>query len=360
MSAGQGEVGTGGEVIFGSPRTGRSREALRQFAGRLPRAHGLEGHYWTIRSHLQALYTRTPPAPAQPWSGAVHDPELGAVALSGLWHAVPGARRALIVVHGLGGRAESPYLDAVARAARAAGVSTLRLSLRGAARDGADLYHAGSWRDVAAAAHSPELAVYPELSLVGYSLGGHVALSYAVNAGDARLRSVAAVCPPLDLALGALEFDRSAWIYRHHVLRSMKQMFRAVIERHGDTPPYSGIAWHDVARVQRIVDWDQLVIAPRHGFRDAFDYYRRESIGPRLSELPCRTLIVSAEHDPMVRFSTLEATFAACSAAEARSAPLVVRRLRRAGHLGFPSELDLGFGSAPGISPQLVHFLLAD
>lgn len=333
---------------------------MRQFAGRLPSTHGLQGHYWTIRSHLQALYARTAPATALPWRGAVSDPVLGSVPLSGLWQPVPGARRALIVVHGLGGQAESPYLDAVTRAAQVAGVSTLRLSLRGAARDGADLYHAGSWQDVAAAAHSPELAEYPELSLIGYSLGGHVALSYAINARDARLESVAAVCPPLDLGLGALAFDRTAWIYRHHVLRAMKQMFRAVIARHGDTAPYDRIAWRDVARVERIVDWDQLVIAPRHGFRDAFDYYRRESVGPRLSELPCRTLIVSAEHDPMVRFSTLEATFAAWSNAEAQStAPLVVRRLRRAGHLGFPSELDLGFGSTPGISPQLVHFLLA-
>lgn len=341
-------------------RAGSSREALRQFAGRLPSTHGLQGHYWTIRSHLAAAYARAP-APERPWRGAVNDPVLGAVPLSGLWQPVPGSRRALIVVHGLGGQAESPYLGAVTHAAQAAGMSTLRLSLRGAARDGADLYHAGSWQDVAAAAHSPELAEYPELSLVGYSLGGHVALSYAVNASDARLKSVAAVCPPLDLALGALEFDRAAWIYRRHVLRALKQMFRAVLERHGPVPPYERIAWRDVARVERIVDWDQLVVAPRHGFRDAFDYYRRTSVGPRLPELPCRTLIVSAEHDPMVRFSTLAETLEAFTRSGAlASTPLVVRRLRRAGHLGFPSELDLGFGSAPGIAPQLVSFLLAD
>jgi predicted alpha/beta-fold hydrolase len=346
--------------MFRRPRAVWSREALRQFAGRLPSAHGLEGHFWTIRSHLAAMYARTP-LPARPWSGAVSDPLLGAVPLSGLWQPVPGSRRALIVVHGLGGQAESSYLGAVSLAAQAAGVSTLRLSLRGAARDGADLYHAGSWQDVAAAAHSTELAEYEELSLVGYSLGGHVVLSYAVHAGDARLKSVAAVCPPLDLALSALEFDRAAWVYRQHVLRALKRMFRAVLLRRGDAPPYDRIAWREVARVERIVDWDQLVMAPRHGFRDAFDYYRRVSVGPRLSELPCRTLIVSAEHDPMVRFSTLEATLAAYTSGDAPgTTPLVVRRLRRAGHLGFPSELDLGFGSAPGIAPQLVSFLLSE
>jgi uncharacterized protein len=338
----------------------RSRALLRQFAGRLPTAHGLAGHYWTVSSHLAALYARTPLSSAQRWQGSVLDPRLGAVPLSGLWQAVPGSRRALIIVHGLGGHSESPYLDSVARAAQAAGMSTLRLSLRGADREGHDLYHAGSWQDVAAAAHSPELAPYEELALVGYSLGGHVALSFAINAAEPRLRSVAAVCPPLDLELGALAFDRAAWIYRHHVLRSLKEMFRAVLRRRGNTSPYDRIVWRDVAPVRSIVQWDQRVVAPRHGFRDAFDYYRQTSIGPRLAELPCRTLLVVAEHDPMVHISTLEATLAACSANSHGGALLTVRRLQRAGHLGFPRELDLGFGSAPGIAPQLVQFLRSE
>jgi uncharacterized protein len=348
--------------MFSEPRSRWSGEALRQFAGRLPTAHGLEGHYWTLRSHFEARYARTPRSVARPWQSVVMDSTLGAVPLSGLWQEVPGSRRALILVHGLGGHSESPYLDAVARTAQAAGMSTLRLSLRGADRQGTDLYHAGSWPDLAAAANSPELAPYESLSLVGYSLGGHVALSYALAGGDSRLASVAAVCPPLDLELGALAFDRAAWIYRQHVLRAMKQMFHAVMQRQGNRPPWNGMAWREVERIDSIVEWDQRVIAPRYGFRDAFDYYRRTSVGPRLAELPCRTLIVSAEHDPMVHFSTLEATFTACTASveKAPGAPLIVRRVRRAGHLGFPSELDLGFGSAPGIAPQLVHFLLGE
>jgi predicted alpha/beta-fold hydrolase len=328
----------------------------------MPNAHGLAGHYWTVRSHLAALYARTPLSSAVRWRSSVLDPTLGAVPLSGLWQEVPGSRRALIIVHGLGGNSDSPYLDAIGQAAQAAGMSTLRLSLRGADRDGHDLYHAGSWQDVAAAAHSAELAAYDELSLVGYSLGGHVVLSYAINARDARLKSVAAVCPPLDLELSALAFDRAAWIYRRHVLRALKHMFRAVLQQHGLRPPYDRIAWRDVAAVDSIVQWDQRVIAPRYGFGGALDYYRKTSVGPRLTELACRSLIVVAEHDPMVHISTLEATLAACAARAAGggTTPLSVRRLRRAGHLGFPRELDLGFGSAPGIAPQLVRFLAGD
>jgi uncharacterized protein len=255
--------------------------------------HRLSGHYWTLRAHLGANAWRLGRPPSVPWRSELADPLLGRVPLSGRWCRGPDVERALILVHGLGGNADSAYLDALQAAAHAQGVSTLRLSLRGADLRGPDLYHAGLWQDIAAAATSPELARYPRLLLAGYSLGGHVALSYALRARDPRLAALVAVCPPLDLALSAQAFDRCAGIYRKHVMAGLKAMFRAVT-RAQSAGPWRDLRYRDVARITSVVEWDERVIAPRHGFQGAHDYYARTSVGPALGDLPCRTLIISS------------------------------------------------------------------
>ena len=85
-----------------------------------------------------------------------------------------------LVVHGLGSEIDAPYVVAAAQAAEARGLSCLRLYLRGADRKGEDFYHAGLTADLHAALASPTLASYDRVFVLGYSLGGHVTLRYAV------------------------------------------------------------------------------------------------------------------------------------------------------------------------------------
>ena len=77
----------------------------------------------------------------------------------GLYAAGKAELPALLIVHGLGGSAKSPYTAKAAHAAAAAGLSSLRLNLRGADLLGEDYYHAGMTADLAAAIASPELAL---------------------------------------------------------------------------------------------------------------------------------------------------------------------------------------------------------
>ena len=104
-------------------------------------------------------------------------------------------------------------------AAERAGMSCILLNVRGADRSGEDISHAGLTEDLQAVFQSPLLAAYRRIYLLGYSLGGHLALRYATEAPDPRLRGVVAVSSPLDLDAAAQAFDRSRWsVYRHHVL----------------------------------------------------------------------------------------------------------------------------------------------
>jgi predicted alpha/beta-fold hydrolase len=108
------------------------------------------------------------------------DPDVGPVQLSGRLREHPGATTLLLVVHGLGGSASSHYAIPAAVAADAEGISCLRLNLRGADRNGSDFYHAGLTADLrATVAGLP--ARYERVFLLGYSMGGHLALRYAAE-----------------------------------------------------------------------------------------------------------------------------------------------------------------------------------
>jgi uncharacterized protein len=258
---------------------------------------------------------------------------VGRVLLTGLLEEAPGSRALLVVVHGLGGEPARAYCVAAALAARRAGVSCLRLALRGADRQGEDFYHGGLTDDPAAALRSPECAPYGQVALLGYSMGGHVALRAAVERIDPRLRAVAAICAPLDLlaAQQAID-DHRRWIYRRHVLAGLDEMYRAVAARHPERAPTP--IWQ-VARARSIWERDALTVCPRFGFAGPADYYRRASVGPRLAELDLPALLVASLTDPMVPPQTLLPSL--------RGAPpaLEVRWLDRGGHVYFPAGLGL-------------------
>ncbi len=311
----------------------------------------LVGHLWTVGSRLR----RSPAEPpARDWSLRVEDPALGPVRLSGRLSAAPGARGAVLLVHGISGSADSRYARRTAAAAVAAGLSCLRLNLRGADRRGEDYYHAGLSEDLAAALASPELAGYRELYALGFSLGGHLVLRLATAPGDPRLAAVAAVCSPLDLAAGQRAIDRPAnTLYRAYVLRGLKEMYAAVAARRAVPVPVAVAAGLRTLRA-----WDDAVVAPRHGFADAGDYYARASVAPRLGELRVPALLVAARHDPMVPAGTLRPVL------DRHAGSRLTVRWVAGGHLGFPARSGLGplpaaaGGGAPArLEAQLLAWL---
>jgi predicted alpha/beta-fold hydrolase len=306
------------------------------------------GHFWTIAPWARHVVWPAKAPPSDPWGVTVHDPKMGPVRLSGRLRALPGARSLLLVVHGLGGAVENFYAVAAARAAEAAGVSSLRLALRGADRRGEDFYHAGLTADLEAAIGSPELSSVSSIHVVGYSLGGHVVLRYAALNPDPRVRSVAAVCAPLDLDAGARAIDApERFVYRRHILLALLEIYAEVAARRPVPIPLA-----EARKIRTIREWDRRTVAPRHGFRDAEHYYASVSVAPLLDRIGIPALYVFAENDPMVPSSIIRPVlFGAGQSAE-------VRWIERGGHIGFPDDLDLGVGAPLGLPHQIVAWLL--
>jgi uncharacterized protein len=279
------------------------------------------------------LHRRRPP-PAAPWQTAVADPVVGPVRLSGWLQAAPdagGGDDIVVLVHGLGGAAQSHYMIRGAHAAAAAGLACLRLNLRGADLSGEDLYHAALTADLHAALASPDLRRYRRIYVLGYSLGGHVALRFAAEAADPRVVRVAAICSPLDLSRAQQAIDGPAgWLYRRYLTAHLVRHYAAVAARRPVPLPLAA-----VARLRTIREFDQHIVAPRFAFAGADDYYARASVAPCLPRLRLPALLVNAEHDPMVPAAAVR------PALDPPPPQLTVRWLPQGGHVSFPAAVHL-------------------
>lgn len=308
------------------------------------------GHLWTIGPRLRHAVRPVVCPVTLPWETTLDDPQAGPVLLSGRLREVPGAEELVVLVHGLGGSTESHYMPGGAAAVEAAGLSCLRLNLRGADPRSGDYYHAGLTADLHAALASPELRRYRRLYVIGYSLGGHVTLRLAAEPADPRLAAVAAICAPVDLARSQREIDAPlVWVYRRYLLRNLGKLYSAVGARR--PVPFPVERLHEIRTFRT---WDDRIVAPRHGFADAADYYARESVASRLGHLRIPALLLNSENDPMVPARSVRPALAGASPL------LTVSWLPGGGHVAFPRGMTAGLdrnGSHKGIDAQVIAWL---
>lgn len=309
----------------------------------------LAGHLWTIAPRLRHAVRPGACPESRAWETVVQDPEAGPVRLTGWLREVPESDELLLLVHGLGGSTDSHYMPVGAAAAEVAGVSCLRVNLRGSDRRGEDYYHAGLTADLHAALASPELERYRRVYVLGYSMGGHVVLRLATEACDPRMMAVTAICAPVDLARSQVEIDAPAyWVYRHYLLNNLKRLYTAVASRR---PVHYPVERLD--EIRTFLQFDSRIIAPRHGFADAADYYARASVAPRLAELRVPALLLNCEGDPMVPARSVR------PALERASPLLRVAWIHGGGHVAFPRTLDAGLGEGMGAEAQAIGWMRA-
>lgn len=305
------------------------------------------GHLWTVGPSVWGSLNGAEEPPGRRWQVEVENDRGEPILRSGRLSEVEGARTLVVILHGMGGTVDRGYCVRAANEAYGLGMSTLRLALRGADGVGMDLHHAGFVADLGPILSHFDRRRYESIALVGYSLGGHVALTGALEGIDERLSAVCAICPPLDLraAQEAIDGPRG-WGYRHYLLRGLKRAYRSMAN--------GGVVPTPVRRiedVETIREWDALTVVPRFGFRDVDHYYRSQSVGPKLRSMQISSLVVASPGDPMVPATSLRGYLA-------RAAPsVVVRWVRDGGHVFFPPNVKLGLGQRPGVEAQVMEWV---
>ena len=238
-------------------------------------------------------------------------------------------RGTLLAIHGLSGSAESGYMRRTAVQAQARGWAVVRINLRncgGTEALAATFYNAGQSDDADAVLRAIEEKGLPRpYALLGFSLGGNIALLYAGRSGSAcRADAVCGVNPPVDLPVCIEAIERADNVLYHaYFTRSLCAQLRR-IRRVRKVPGPEATP----GSIGGVRGFDDLFTAPDAGYASAADYYRGASAAAVLTGLKRPALILSAQDDPFVPVSMFDAHRAASNA-------LRFAHPSRGGHCGY-------------------------
>jgi uncharacterized protein len=268
----------------------------------VPRRWLRNGHFQTIAGN----FWPRPPFDLQYEEVAVEvDPaDASRVLCHCHWQPQPvrASRLTLVLLHGLEGSSDSRYIRGIASRAWAAGMNVVRMNMRNCCGTEAltpTLYHSGRSADVGAVVeHFTALHGLEHVALVGYSMGGNLVLKLAGEWGSrAPLSAVATVCPVIDLAPSADALHEPAnRAYERHFLRGLMRRIGRKAELYPSVYKLAGLG-----SIHSIREFDDKIVAPYCGFRNADDYYYRVASARVVDRIAVPTLVLCAQDDPFIR-----------------------------------------------------------
>src|SRR6185312_11693716 len=205
----------------------------------------------------------------------------------------------LVLFHGLEGSSSSHYALAFADAARRRGWRYAVPHFRGCSGElnlAPRAYHSGDHEEVAWMLERFRALHGGPIVAVGISLGGNALLRFAEETGEAaaeRVRAIAAVSAPLDLAAGGRAIGRGfgRHVYTRMFLRTMKKKALLKLRQHPGLFDAKALS-----RARDLRDFDDIFTSPLHGFADADDYYARSSAKGRLARIRVPALVLNARN----------------------------------------------------------------
>ena len=294
---------------------------------KIPAFHPL---FFISSPDLQTILGRYWPGPQIKESGDRHTVRLidgDAIVL--LENRCQSAKGNILLLHGLGGDAHSPYMRRLAFILSQSGWRVFRMNHRGAG-DGCGmargLYHAGRSEDVCAAVGHIEQKYPDTITLaVGFSLSGNMVLKLAgENPGQlpTSLRAILAVCPPIDLALCARTIIQPRnRIYDRRFVRLLKANVR---ERARELDAFSK---YDLSEIKNLYQFDDQITAPASGFQDAKAYYKACSAKHYWAGINLPTLVIASDDDPFIPKETFKNI--------PENTAVTLHMTKGGGHLGF-------------------------
>lgn len=241
----------------------------------------------------------------------------------------------LILVHGLEGSCDSNYMLGIAEKAFHRGFHVVRLNQRNCGGTEAltpTLYNSGMSGDYRAVLE--ELSNgdgFEQVFFAGYSMGGNLVTKMAGEFGaevPAALRGICTVCPSIDLAACADALERTEnYPYQRHFVSSL--MSRYARKQQFFPQLYST---NGLPRIRTVRQFDDHIIAPRFGYRDAQDYYEHVGAKRLIAQIRVPFLMITAQDDPFVPY----ASFLAAKIGENPAIQFVAPP--HGGHCGFISR----------------------
>ncbi|EQA43235.1 alpha/beta hydrolase family protein [Leptospira broomii serovar Hurstbridge str. 5399] len=236
----------------------------------------------------------------------------------------------IVMVHGMEGDSESPYLISLAQSALERGYGTLRMNLRncGKGRGYAKYsYYAGQSEDLQDVLDFARDSLSAKVFVSGFSLSANLVLKFFGERSDRKALAFSAVSPPLDLAKNCAFIDSLAGrFYREHFLNAFRKKIKeGIVELAPEIRANLG-------NVKTFFDFDDLITAPTFGYRSALDYYKINSCKNYIRMIRHPGILVHAEDDPVVPIFEWD------SIPWENLPNLQVLLTKKGGHVGFLSD----------------------
>lgn len=207
----------------------------------------------------------------------------------------------VLLIHGLTGCLDAPYMHRILQAIKNQGWSAIVLHLRGCSGEPnrlARTYHAGETGDLQTViAELMRLNKHTPLAVVGYSMGGNMLLKWL---GETRehnpLTAAVAVSVPFELDKAAHQLGRGASrLYQWWLLRNLREF--VLMKFKNSSAPFDV---NEIYQLRNFWQFDDKITAPLNGFGSAKDYYHQSSSRQFLQFIKKPTLIVHAKDDPFM------------------------------------------------------------
>ncbi len=247
----------------------------------------------------------------------------------------------IVLFHGLEGSSNSHYARSLMAHAASLGWSGAVPHFRGCSEEtnlAPRLYHSGDAQEIdwilrRMATYARERGAN-KLYATGVSLGGNALLRWLGESQHQAefVNAACAVSAPLDLAGGGAALSRGInMIYTRAFLQTLKPKCVSKLKQ------FPGLFDHDtMMRARTLYEFDNIVTAPLHGYRNTEDYWHRASAKHVLDDITVPTLVLNARNDPFLPEHHLP---------KATSGRAVLEYPRHGGHAGFasgkfPANLD--------------------
>ena len=307
--------------------------------------------HWLPGGHLQTIYPATcisKPAVAyrrERW----HTPDADFIDLDFV-DGEPG-QPFMLLFHGLEGSSNSHYARALMAQVAARGWSGSVVHFRGCSGEinlAPRFYHSGDAQEIdwiVRRINAYRLACGADrLYAAGVSLGGNALLRWLGEFGHQAemVDAACAISAPLDLAGGGAALSSGTnLLYTRIFLQTLKPKCLKKLDQ------FPGLFDRERLRAARdLFEFDNVVTAPLHGYRDTNDYWDRASARHVLNDITVPTLVLNALNDPFLPARYLPRTAAPC---------VQLEYPQQGGHVGFTA------GAFPGslawLPQRLLHFL---
>lgn len=208
-------------------------------------------------------------------------------------------QKLVILLHGLEGDAQRPYITGSAKILNQNGYDTCAVNYRGCSGEPNvkyRSYHSGATEDlIEVLNHILNTKNYSEIYLKGFSLGGNLLLKYLGEGNDVpkEIKGAVAVSVPCNLhdsckQLLSIKNIMYAIKFKGNLLDKLRQKQHMFPNKISD---------NDIKSIKTLKDFDDIYTSQAHGFEDALDYYKKSSSLQFLPHIQVPSLIINAKDD---------------------------------------------------------------